>query len=158
MTKGPFQGLPRHEHRFLISYTHASTRSNRLRQILGLWTHPDFRTRPTYYVSSSQMLCQIVPQQATALPSTTTSRQYHPAEITLRFLTFSRFAPSIDTVPITVLRETPNVLQCSLPSAHCAPDTTRSPNCATFVDYVTTLLPGRQRWRQQEGLRLLRLG
>jgi hypothetical protein len=88
------------------------------------------------------MLFEIASQQATALPSTATSWQYHPARITLtlRFLTFSRFASSIDPVPISV--ETPTVLQCSFPPAapDSVPDTIRSPNFTTFVDYVTTLL------------------
>jgi hypothetical protein len=104
--------------------------------------------------------------------------------VSTRNETFQDARPLLDAVPITVLRRTPTLLRCSLPPIQpdSVLDTMLSPICATFADYFMTLSMWErdlvahamedpfpftpiisinivvQRWRPQEGLRLLRLG
>jgi hypothetical protein len=84
--KWPLQAIPGPRswavwRQFLNPYTRDST-NNRLRQTLGPWTRPGLRNWPTYYDSSSQMLCQIVSQTNTATLGTfSTFWTYHPAAI-----------------------------------------------------------------------------
>jgi hypothetical protein len=99
----------------------------------------------------------MVSSPATATPSTDASWHYHPAEITQtrRFLAvltrndaFQDSRSDFDAVPITVLREIPILLRCSLPPIppYCVLVTISSQACATYADYVTTLLM----WEQQD--------
>mgnify|MGYP000512119673 CR=1 FL=1 len=97
------------------------------------------------------MLCQIVPQHATAiLGASSTSWKYHAAGIasTRRFLavmkdnaSFQDSPPPLDAVPVTVLRETPTLLRCSIPPSSPEPvqNAAQAPICATFTDYLATL-------------------
>jgi hypothetical protein len=65
----------------------------------------------------------MVSSPATAPSGTAASLHYHPAEIThtRRFYAASKSTsfedarPELDAVPVTVLRETLTLLQCSLP-------------------------------------------
>jgi hypothetical protein len=153
--KWPRQGIPGPRswatwRIFIKTYTRDST-NNRLRQTLGPWTRPDLRKWPTYYDSSSQMLCQIVSQTNTAtLGTSSTSWTYHPAAIesTRRFIAVSKSdasfqdsRPPPDAVPVTVLLETTTLLRCSIPPMQTEPvhDAARALNCDTFAAYVATL-------------------
>jgi hypothetical protein len=95
------------------------------------------------------MLCQRVPTPANAPPGTAATWNYHtaPTTATRRFLavstssaTFQDSHPGIDAVPITILRETPTQIRCSLPliPAESAIATTLT-KCATFADYASNL-------------------
>jgi hypothetical protein len=101
---------------FLKPYTRAST-SSRLGQI---------QSPCTRYDSLSQMLFQMVPQQAIvrSVPLSSTSWQYNPAgiEFTHRFLAVSTYSaassqippPPPDVVPNTVQPVTSAFIRCSL--------------------------------------------
>jgi hypothetical protein len=118
---------------------------------MGSGAASDIRIWPAYYDLSSQMLCQKVTQQAIVSHSTTaTSWQYYPAgiESTRRFIAVSTSAaafqdsrPPPDTIPVTVVLETPTLLRCSIPPMPTEPvhDTAQSTICATFDEYIATL-------------------
>jgi hypothetical protein len=134
--KWPRQGLP--GPRSWAPYTRDST-NNRLRQTLGPWTRPDLHNWPAYNDSSSQMLCQMVPQHAIAtLGTSSTSWTYHPVgiECTRRFVAVSKNAasfqdsrPPSDAVPVTVLLDTPTLLRCSIPPMPL------EPACSLWLGY-----------------------
>jgi hypothetical protein len=97
------------------------------------------------------MLCQMVPQQATApLDTSSTSWQYHPAGIdtSRRFLTvstrqayFQDSRPQPDAVLVTVLFETSTPIRCSLLPTPLEParEEERPTNSDTLADHITTL-------------------
>jgi hypothetical protein len=101
-------------------YRYGDGSSNRTHVILRTTGYPD--PRPAHYDSSSQMLYQMMPQQATkSLGTSGNSWQYHPAwiEITRQFLAASTSSassqdprPPPTSVPVTVLLETSRFIWC----------------------------------------------
>jgi hypothetical protein len=145
---------------------HDST-SNRLRQP---WDRGQDRPRkwPAYYDSTSQMLCQIVPQTATATIGTPNNNwKYHTAGI----VTARRFITVPKTPPLSKIRGHRRTRLLSLfflkhPSYpvlrsanvdRAMQDVVQSSIRVTFADYIATLPPWERDPRSQHRVPLSRL-
>jgi hypothetical protein len=106
--------------------------------ILDPRTRTDLRAWSAYYDPSSQLICQMLSPSATAPPGSATSWYYGEITHKRRFCAvstrnkpFQDSRPPPDALPITVLRETPTLLRCSLPPTppDSVLDSIRSPIC-----------------------------